>query len=149
MTSTAPERASVTDFQRLLAGIRLRAEQVIDIDAQLCVRKQSSACSCIDKTRCVCPSRRVKRQRSVVSFLPEDSARKFRRYALSVDRARTECDVRESFGTGDSFHIQNGSPRRMMISFTKRLFLWFSAAANGFLFVFVDSHYYPVMQLWY
>ncbi len=37
-TSTAPERAkSVTDFQRSLAGIRLRAEQVIDIDAQPCV----------------------------------------------------------------------------------------------------------------
>ena len=42
-------RQRVTDFQRLFAGVRLRAQQVVDVDAQLTRINRIQRVLCIDK----------------------------------------------------------------------------------------------------
>ena len=139
----ARTRQRVTDFQRLLTGVRLGAQQVVDIDAQLTRIHWIQRVFRIDeRTGFTFALRRgdnLQRQRRFTGgFWPVDFDNTAHWQAASAQR-----DIQRQRTGRNGFHIHGAIFTQTHDgAFTELLFDLAQRCRQRFLFVFVDSHYY-------
>ena len=136
-------RQRVTNFQRLLTGVRLRTQQVVDIHTQLAGINRVQRVLGIDKrtgfTFALCRGDHLQRQGSFTGGLwPVDFYDTAHRQTASAQR-----DIQRKRTGGDGFHIHGTVFTQAHDgAFTELLFDLAQCCRQRFLFVFVDSHYY-------
>ena len=134
-------RQRITDFQRLFTGVRLRTQQVVDINAKLTGINRVKRVFCIDKrtgfTFALCGSNHLQRQGCFTGgFWPVDLDDTPHRQT-----ARTQCDIQRKRASGDGFHVHGTVFTQAHDgAFTELLFDLAQRCRQRFLFVFVDSH---------
>ena len=139
----ARARQRVTDLQRLLAGVRLRTQQVVDIDAQFaCIDRIQRMFSIDERTGFTFALRcgdNLQRQGGFTGG--------FRTVDLDDtahwQTAGAQRDIQRKRAGGDGFHIHGAVFTQAHDgAFTELLFDLAQCSRQRFLFVFVDRHCY-------
>ena len=136
-------RQRVTNFQRLFTGVRLRTQQVVDINAQLASIDWVQRVFSVDKRTgfafTLRGSDNLQRQRCFTGgFWPVDFDDTAHWQAASAQR-----DIQRKRTGRDSFHVHGTVFTQTHDgAFTELLFDLAQRCSQRFLFVFVDSHYY-------